>query len=680
MIVPTNPLELARLIIDGKIDSHPGIRPLLRKAQHTNDWQPLIQFLNENPHLVGIAKRNIRLKEIQKDSNPFMPYPSVRDAEKQLSGPLKLGYVNQFNSWFGVFWDILTRLCFVIGRIGSGKTILAYRILYQALQEDLGFNILIPDQKQDYRHLTAMCPNLKVLPSHMIYMNPFEVPEWQDPRAHIAEMVRTWVAENYLVGTSENYLRRLLKKIFRARGIFDGSINYPTFRDIDAILEKTLQKPKTYRFADILLWIQNRINPYLDCKNFNCIKGIPFEVFQKENIVLELDSGGFTDRMANYTVAHISHQLYLFNKAKQLRGAKLRTLLFADESRKLMEANRDKSIFGESIISEDITKSREFGVSWFLLTQDTASLNETVRSLAFLKIAFPLNDAQDIDFIKESWGLSDEQRDHLFKLPQYGVAVVRYGAYEDPFLMGVPPFELQRYVTDEELEKSQGEFWSDIKKNIIKANEPLSIESRPEEIPPKAVALLFNLSKTPFVKVSEMTTRFSGFNSTQEIVRGLTWLTKHGFIERQEFQLNARGRKSAFAVLTPEAHKFLNSKGPKGKGASFGHALFQNMIHSFSKKQGEDSRIEGRMKGSRKAIDVLTADSNNRFTAYEITLHFDNMISNIWNDFNAGVDEIVIVTRDKNDQKRAIDIVSHQEELHPYLDRISFRTIQEFSE
>jgi hypothetical protein len=267
-----------------------------------------------------------------------------------------------------------------------------------------------------------------------------------------------------------------------------------------------------------------------------------------------------------------------------------------------------------------------------LLNQSRAvfidALFDHLRSLAFLKLAFPLNDARDLDFIKESFGLSDEQRDHLFKLPQHGVAVVRYGAYPDPFLLSVPNFELDHLVSDAELEELMDGWWAELEKHVKRAetgDESIGSITIEEPSPPmssEAITLLYTLSASPFTRVSDMTS-FPGFSSPQKIGKILSWLKKNGFIERKEYQLSRTGRKAVFAVLTDKARKALNisGKGSAGKG-SFEHSLYQDVIAQFYRARGIDAKIEGRVKG-KKAIDVLVKDPAEGLVAFEVTKTYD---------------------------------------------------------
>jgi hypothetical protein len=535
--------------------------------------------------------------------------------------------------------------------------------------------IFIADLKREYRNLLPECPPLRVFLNEMIKINPWEVPAFRPPMDHIIATVKVWISENYLLGTSLNELINIIRELYRVRGIFDGGINYPTMRDVYSAVTAMLNSSKWGRYIDVLRWLQNRLLPYTFSENFNCKFGIPFDVFKDEHLVLEMDTR-FTDHMYNFVIAHLAEMIFSHNKEKGLTGSKLRSLFVIDEGRVLFNAHRDVSEFGESVLNEIVSKSREYGLGFWVSSQDTSSFNQVLRSLCRLKIAFPLTDAKDIEFIAGSFGLTEAQQQHIFNLTTTRQAVVRYSGYEKAFLLGVPFLESRRELPDEELKRRMADFYAAIEKRIVRPEpKPLQVS---ETVPPDATTLLFNLSKAPFTKVSDMT-KFSAFASPESVSKTLTWLSDHGYVERQEHRTSKRGRKSVFAVLTEKAHDFLGEKPPVGKG-SFEHRLFQNIIYKLVlNENGVTARIEAPIKkGSPKTCDVLVHSKERGVVAYEVTLHFDNLLDNIHGDLATGADEVVVVTRDQAATDKAIRMVSTDQSLTPRLDRISFATMNDF--
>ena len=324
---------------------------------------------------------------------------------------------------------------------------------------------------------------------------------------------KVFTRENYLLTTSESILIELLEYIYQKRGIFEGSNNWPNFRDLYNVVSHRLDTEKSFRYRDVYLLLKNRLETYIRLGSFNCRQGIPDDVWRTQNIVLELGKG-FTDNMYSYLVSHIAGLNYSYNMDHGLVGAKLRTLLIVDEGRILFKP-RDQTVFGDSYINELATRFRDPGIGLILSSQETSSFNQTIRSISYTKICFPLTDGDDVSTIQGSFGLTDEQTDHLFKLPRFGQAVVRYGGYENPFLLAVPHLNLKKVITDEDVESRMVGFYSDLKDKMKIVKTPIFAHQHSQAMPPKATSLLYFLSNEPFTKISMMTSA-PGFKSPMD--------------------------------------------------------------------------------------------------------------------------------------------------------------------
>ena len=653
----------------GGIVSNPVIKSYVDKAITTGDCVPLYEHLDAFQVFEVMAERNIRLSEYHQLDNPF-PYPDRNDAREYLSGPYELGYVNLFDDMFGIHPDDLCLPFIVPGRPGGGKSYLILYLLNQILRELRKFNVIIPDLKgKEYRSLLTDSKNLKIITKDKIKLNPLQAPDWMTPMEYIMFFSKVFTRENYLVSTSESILIKYLDYIYRKRGIFDGSKNWPTFRDLYNVVTYYLEnEKKSFRYRDVLLGLQNRLDPFIYSEHFNCQIGIPHDVWRTENVVLEMGKG-FTDNMYSFLVSFIAGLRYHYNMEMGLIGSKLRSLLIIDEGRLLLKS-RDTETFGESYFTEIITKFREPGIGIIVSSQETDSFNQTIRGISYTKICFPLTDGKDKGVIRESFGLNDDQAEYVYKLPRSGQAIVRYGGYENPFLLAVPPFNLQKIVTDEEVERRMTSFYKEIEDKMkqTQTNKPLHVS---ETMPPAAVSLLYFLSQNPFTKANELN-KAPGFTSST-----LNWLEKNGFIQKEYYRTSKIGRKSKFSVLTQKAYTYLGVKGVAGKG-NFEHKHNQHMVSQWLSKDGWNVKIEGKIKEANKLIDVLAQSEDGIYVAYEITLHFENLLSNIRQDFDSGASEVHIVTRDKADMKKAIKIVNNDSTLHQYRDRIAFSQILDF--
>jgi hypothetical protein len=300
-----------------------------------------------------------------------------------------------------------------------------------------------------------------------------------------------------------------------------------------------------------------------------------------------------------------------------------------------------------------------------------------------LKIAFPLNDEMDLEFIENSFGLSKEQRNSLFSLPPQARAVVRYGGYENPFLLHVPNFNIKRHLTDEDVKKRMAEFWAKLDQEIKRPERPKPAEIPAEgteqpqaenQVPPACASLLFYLSKYPLTKASELI-KAPGFKSVAEVNKALDWLNKNQFIAFEAHRVS-RGRKSLFSVLQDKARKYLGVESLPGKG-NFEHKLYQNLICEKLLRKGQKAKIEGKVKGGTKVIDVL-ASTEEDIVAYEVTLNFSNLLTNIQKDLADGASKVVIVTRNAEDLEKAQNILQQEQPGLEAEKRVENVTIETF--
>jgi len=667
-------VELIRFLEEGKMRSHPLIGQRVDRALRTGNFQPLLEFLINHPNFVAFAERNIQQEKTHLLTNPFL-YPDRDDAREFLSGPLKLGYVNQFDDMFGVSPQVMVLPIQVLGRVGSGKSRLIKYLLIQMLLQNKNYNILVVDLKREYRHLLPYAKNLKILSPDRILVNPFQVPPDIPVKDYVYFISKVLISENWLGGTSLTIIVKSLDHLYKQRGIYDGnSKNYPTMRDLYNYISFQLEDKRSFKYRDILLNLQARLYPYIMSDLFNCRIGIPFGVWRNEHVVIEADTG-FTDNMYAFTVSYLAGLRYMYNKQKDIRG-NLSTLFCIDEARILFNANRDTTIFGESYIQEIITKTREFGIGFIVASQESTSYPQILRSLSFLKVAFPLNDAKDLEFIQNSFGLlNNEQKDYLFKLPPFGRAVVRYGGYESPFLLQVPHINPKKIVTDEEVEQRMAGFYSELDAQIKKSPVQKSLEIK-GGMPSNAAALLHFLGKNPFAKINQMKGA-PGFSSPAEVTKALSWLEDNGYVTKESYRVAKKGRKATFAVLSQKAFDYLGLKGTTGKGG-FEHKLYQNIICKKLISDGFGAKIEGRVKGSDKLIDILAWSDTEGAIAYEISIHLENLASNIRKNFESRVSKVIIVTTDTNSQRKAREAVNADASLNQYRDRIDFSIISDF--
>jgi hypothetical protein len=677
-------IQTMKFLQESGLAKHPMIGRLLNHAMATGDFRELDHYLEINRSRLEAIMRMLQLQEFRKQQNPYYP-PPAGDELVSLQGPLKIGIINERSGqpvWFEVHPWMLTMHEMILGRTGSGKTMFNMHFLMEAVRHGGDFNVLIPDVKITYRRLVGTVPGINVVTFDRFVFNPLEVPTWMDPRDFVFLFAKVFVADNVLSIPSENLLADALRILFTSRGIFDGGTNYPTMADLlGVVMKMQADKAMGYRYKDIFESNVNRLKPYVFCgRNFSARKGLSVDVFVQKNIVLELPLIKISNYIHNFTVSWLANLLYARNTILGLRGTKLRTLFLVDEARTLLGSNRESGgiDFIEPGINPIIAMGREFGLGLWLCSQETGSFSQIFRSNSLLKIAFPLTDGEDVNEIKRSFGLSDEQVAHFYKLPVQRVAVCRYGNFERPFLIVAPEVTgLDRVPDDREIEAAMAEFYAE----VMPKEEPASAITdktgpTPSYESPAAIdglIMIKHLLKQPFLNYRELINELDLTPARGDQARA--WLANSGFVTIHSIVLR-RGKPGEYFELTEPAYRKFGGQPPAGKG-SFEHKAFCHLIKAYIEDQEFGARVEGIMDGSAKPIDVLAWKKGVGMLGYEVTLHFSNLLRNLAEDLNTSLKTVIIVCRNKDELAKAEKIV--RESSLP-TDRVEFKTIFDFTQ
>ena len=222
-------------------------------------------------------------------------------------------------------------------------------------------------------------------------------------------------------------------------------------------------------------------------------------------------------------------------------------------------------------------------------------------------------------------------------------------------------------------------FYAELEKNYRypKGYTQTSSETNPNSMPENALALLKYLGKKSFSKKTDMANA-PGLSGSSDVDNAFNWLKENDYLTSESYKVAKRGRKAVFGVLTQKAYSQLGITPSDGKGG-FEHKLWQHLVSQQLQNDGFKTKIEGRVqKDSPKSIDVLAFSESQGFIGYELTIHFENLASNIRKDIETGVSRVVIVTRDSATMKKAQKIVAADRSLSSYQEKIGFSTMLEF--
>ena len=525
-----------------------------------------------------------------------------------------------------------------------------------------------------------LVPDLKLITFRRFTFNLLQVPKWMDPRDFVVLFAKVFTRTNLLSIPSENLIVTALTRLFRMKEILDGSPNYPTIFELFKIITVMAhEKEFGPRYRDIFDAILNRLSAYL-LRNFSVRNGIDVDVFTRIHIVLELPLIKIADYVHNFIASWIMMLIFYKNMTLGLRGNSLRTLYLVDEARTILGAGANAGVLegAEPSINEIITKGREFGQALWLCSQESQSFPQVYRSNCSLKFAFALSDGEDIREIQKSFALSDDHVSHLSKLPAERVAICRYGNFGRPFLVCVPEFNMGPFPDDETLEKAMDKFYSEI---IPKEDTPIMLnggrldrtekKQSPAEI--DAEIMIKHLNNSPFLSYRVLINELHLTPSRGDQARA--YLVKSGLVEVHSIVLR-KGKPGEYFELTEKARLQYGGKPPVGKGG-FTHKVFAGAIKDYAEANGFNARIEGVMRDTGKAIDVLAWKKGEGMIGYEVTLHFENLVSNLMQDLATTLKTVVVVCRNKDELRKAIAIV--REKSMP-TERLEFKTIFDFTQ
>ena len=531
---------------------------------------------------------------------PYYPPPDHKEME-ELGGDISIGIVNVRGGrriFFKMPLDDLTMHALVGGRTGTGKSWANTVVLLEleSIAAEKNFAITVPDTKLFYRRCLPVAKDLKVITFDKFVFNPLERPDWMHPTDFIQLFSKKFAADNVLWVPSENLFVDVLNPLFRKKGIFDGSKNYPTLSEfLSAIVN--LQTDSTYglRYRDIFQSTINRIKPYTYFENFSSRQGISHEVFATENIVLELPLHKISDYMHNFLVSWIANLTFAKNITLGLRGNKLRQFFLIDEARTILCAQREHTGMEniEPGINEIIVKGREFGLAMWLCSQEWGSFSKVFLANCLLKLVFPLT--EDLSEMEESIGLTKEQVQGIHDLPKRRVAVCRYGDFPRPFILVTPELTgIENVPSDGEVNNAMSGFYA----RILPKKESVEIGIA-EGVPQKfnqsrtevdAFIMITHLTRNPFMNYGDLIAELNLSPTRGDAARA--WMVNSGFVRIHSIALK-RGKPGEYFELNEAAYERFGGKPPAGQG-SLEHKCFCNAIKEFLRTNGTRSGLKAR--------------------------------------------------------------------------------------
>ncbi len=572
-----------------------------------------------------------------------------------IAGPINYGSLAETSEKAGLFPEELNQHLLVAGRSGSGKTNLL-RILFLQLLNS--YPCWFIDFKQDYRHFLNFTKDLLVFRWKDFKFNPLRPPPGTDPLKWIQIFSDVFCLSFSLLAASKNLLLEVIHELCNLYGVFNGSGTYPSVIGLHEMLgRKERQKGLSFDQKGYIARTRNKTSglSLLHKGIFDCDQGYRLEDLVCKNVVFELD--GLTDEIQTLITSLILAWLITYRMDRGERG-RMRQIVAFDEARKVFKKDY-KSDFGTPYLEQMMAQIREFGVGFVLADQMPHALPDAVKSNVCATICLSLSNGKDIEDIARTMRLTKEQADFLGKLP-VGQGIVKLAdRWPEAFHIAIPYLPLERFVTDEEIERHMKQHIGNELKE--KKGTPLSEvlakadtkspspkpEMRPDDFKVRvnevkrtktsqARDFLIHIEKYPDLNVTEryMALGLSGYRGN----RIQKELLEKGYI------VEVRKGKAVYLELTEKGRASIGSPQQKmaGKGSTE-HKTYQMKIQKYYEDLGYNAYIEKDLDG--KSIDVLVNKAG-RLIAIEIELNItDHIIDNVSKDFTVGVHEVVIVTK-----------------------------------
>jgi hypothetical protein len=372
-----------------------------------------------------------------------------------VAGPIAYGFLADTSERAAFLLEELNQNTFLTGRAGSGKTTESRVLAYQLMP-------LVPcwffDFKRDYRHFLQYTKDLLIFRWKDFRINPLRPPPGTDPVEWIQIFADIFCISFALLAASKALLANLLYELYELYGVFKGSDVYPTILDLHEKLEKEEKvKGLSYDKRGYLARLDNKaaVCATITRDIFDCDEGYSLEMLLQKNIVFELD--GLMDELQTLFVNTLLAWVSTYKLDRAERGT-LRQVIFLDEASKIFKKDY-KSELGTPYMEQMVRRIREFGVGFVFADQMPHTLSDVIKSNVFATICLSLSNGKDIEDIAKMMRLTAEQADFLNKLP-VGQGIVKLAdRWPEPFHVVIPDFPLERFVTDEEVERHMRSYY-----------------------------------------------------------------------------------------------------------------------------------------------------------------------------------------------------------------------------
>ena len=592
-------------------------------------------------------------------------------------GDIELGKSFQENRFYLSQGD-LAKHFLSVGQSGSGKTTLFYSLMSKVDRPFWAF-----DLKQDYRHLVQDEKGLLVLPWTELKFNPLKPPEGVSPRRWSQVFSEIFGHATSLLSGSKNYLLKKIIELYRLYGLFEWvSSPYPSLHELQRLMEV-----ENINYVRTSADYRDRLLNRLETMNlvagtvFDCSRGYSVEELLRRDVVFEFD--GLSRDVQNFLMEILFAYVYEYRLAQNERGGHLRHVFFLDEGKRVFSVYKERQeASGIPEIDELTAKMREFGEGLVVADQEASKLTDSIKANTYTKVLLPTGDRKQFKSIAESMSLSERQMEFASEL-DIGEAIVQVGN-KSPVPVKLDNYNLEKKVTDEELEQLQEHKWSELsfeprdptpefERAVLGEHENIEeIPGEPESsitLSTKADQLLEDVVKNPF---RTLTQRYEEFTNSYHGNKAKNELVDQGIVVEREIktldgrpkllQLTEKGREYTEEELDLDPTQ-------QGRGGII-HQYWQHQIKEAFEAAGWTAAIE-------KHDADVHVDMGNTELAVEVAMgnnprEIEHVEKHLEQDFT-----VWIICRNKTIQKGLHQRLKQRQLL---TNRVLFKRFREFSD
>jgi len=407
---------------------------LLRKLEPViGDKAKILWYLNNLAKDSKEVRQNMELIRLMADKKAKQDYkeeislPPPRP--DKLAGKYRLGevlYPKGYYGEFGLRENEFIRHILITGMTGTGKTNLSFHLLRQLKKHKKPF--LVFDWKKNYRKLKQLpeFKDLKVInltsKDEIFRFNPLIPPEKANPKHWMTLLIDVIKHAFFVSHGVEYFFRKGLDYLYEQFGIFKGKNKFPTFRDLEKVLQKEFVRGRE------MLWMSSA-KRVLASLTFSGLLGDiinvrdqqPIEELFEKDVVIELDNLATIERI--FFIEALLLWIYHYRNTQSKREDFKHAILI-EEAHHIVSGKKEYEFGEETIIETIIRMIREFGESIIIIDQEPSKLSNSILANTLCKICFNLGNGKDISTISRAMNLTREEKRYIDKL-KVGHAIIK---------------------------------------------------------------------------------------------------------------------------------------------------------------------------------------------------------------------------------------------------------------